>query len=77
MIRHRSFSLIHFLSTGIRLSAEIVQIDRAAFRSHASLLAEDLFLRRQLAFYGERKIKPHRMSDAAQLVLGFWSRWFD
>jgi hypothetical protein len=77
MTRHRSFSLIHFLSTGIRLSAEIVQMGRVAFRSHASLVAENLFLRKQLAFYGERKIKPHCMSDAARLALVFWSRWFD
>jgi hypothetical protein len=38
---------------------------------------ENLFLRKQLAFYGERKIKPHRVRDAARLALVFWSRWFD
>jgi hypothetical protein len=77
MTRHRSFSLIHFLSTGIRLSVEIFQMGRVAFRSHASLVAENLFLRKQLAFYGERKIKPHRIRDAVRLALVFWSRWFD
>src|SRR5258708_21949296 len=41
------------------------------------LVAENLFLRQQLAFYGERKIKPHFMSDAARFPLLFWSRWFD
>lgn len=40
-------------------------------------MAENLFLRKQLAFYGERKIKPHRVRDVARLALVFWSRWFD
>src|SRR5260370_107656 len=77
MTRHRSFPIIHFLLTGVRLSAEIARVGRVAFRSHASLVAENLFLRKQLAFYEERKIKPHRLRDAARLALVFWSRWFD
>src|SRR5713101_3658792 len=77
MTRHRSFPIIHFLLTGVQLSAEIARVGRVAFRSHASLVAENLFLRKQLAFYEERKIKPHRLRDAARLALVFWSRWFD
>src|SRR6267143_1063069 len=76
MTRHRSFPLVHFLLTGVRLSAEIVCLGRVAFRSRASLVAENLFLRKQLAFYGERKIKPQRLIDAARLALVLWSRWF-
>jgi len=33
--------------------------------SQASLAAEILFLRKQLAFYQERKVKPRRFDDAA------------
>src|SRR5260370_7374389 len=77
MTRHRSFPLIHFLLTGVQLSAEIARVGRVAFRSHASLVAENLFLRKQLAFYGERKIKPHRLRDASRLAFLFCSRWFD
>src|SRR5258708_32624953 len=77
MTRHGSFPLIHFLLAGVRLSAEIVRVGQVAFRSHASLVAENLFLRKQSAFYGERKIKPHRLRDAARLALLFWSRSFD
>jgi hypothetical protein len=60
----------------IWLLAEIVRVGRVAFQSHASLVAENLFLRKELAFYRERKIKPHRVRDAARLALVFWSRWF-
>jgi len=38
-------------------------------RSRASAAAEILFLRKQLVFYQERKIKPRRFDDAARLSL--------
>jgi transposase InsO family protein len=47
------------------------------FRSHSVLVAENLFLRKQLAFYQERKIAPRRLTDAARLSLVVWSRLFD
>jgi putative transposase len=34
-------------------------------RSHTRLAAENLFLRKQLAFYCERRIKPRRLDDRA------------
>jgi hypothetical protein len=40
-------------------------------------VAENLFLRKQLAFYQERKAKPRRLTDTARLALVLWSRWFD
>jgi ERCC4-type nuclease len=46
-------------------------------RSQASAAAEILFLRKQLAFYQERKIKPRRFDDAARLSLLLLSRLFD
>jgi putative transposase len=55
--------LLRFVSTGVR------------FRS--SLVAENLFLRKQLAFYQERKVRPRRLTDAARLTLALWSRWFN
>jgi hypothetical protein len=45
--------------------------------SHSSLAAEILFLRKQLAFYQERKIKPRRFDDAARLSMVFLSKLFD
>jgi putative transposase len=46
-------------------------------RSQASLAAEILFLHKQLAFYQERKIRPHRFDDAARLSMLFLSKLFD
>ncbi len=37
-------------------------------------MAENLFLRKQLAFYREHKIIPRPLTDAARLSLVFWSR---
>ena len=48
-----------------------------SLRSESSLAAENLFLRKQLGFYQERKIKPRRTSPSAQVTLILLSRWFD
>jgi len=48
-----------------------------AVRSRASLVAENLFLRKQLAFYQERKVKPRRLTDSARLLLVMHSHWID
>ena len=37
--------------------------------SHRRLAAENLFLRKQLAFYIERKVRPRRLNDAARIAL--------
>jgi hypothetical protein len=49
----------------------------STFRSRTSLMAENLFLRKQLAFYQEHQIKPRRLTNAARLSLVFWSRFLD
>src|SRR6476659_9767003 len=45
--------------------------------SQASLVAEILLLRKQLAFYQERKIKPRRFDDAGRLSMLLLSKFFD
>jgi putative transposase len=55
--------LLHFLVLGLR--------------SKTSLAAENLFLRKQIAFYQERKIKPRRLDNPTRLALVRLSRWFD
>ncbi len=47
------------------------------FRSRTCLTAENLFLRKQLAFYQEHKVKPHPLTNAARLTLVLWSRLCD
>ena len=46
-------------------------------RSRACLIAENLFLRKQLALYAERKAKAHRATVATRFTLAFLSRFFD
>jgi transposase InsO family protein len=47
------------------------------WRASAALAAENLFLRKQLALYQERKVKPRRATHAARIALVWLSRWFD
>jgi len=44
-------------------------------RSRAQLAAENLFLRKQLALYRERKVKPRRADDATRFILAALSRF--
>ena len=48
----------------IELVAEALRWLRLAFRSSQSIQAENLFLRRQLALYIERGVKPRRIDPA-------------
>jgi putative transposase len=69
--------------SGLQLSSLIragfgICLELSAFlvsfvRSRSSLMAENLLLRKQLAFYQERQIRPRRLTDAARLSLVFWS----
>src|SRR5882724_10154700 len=45
--------------------------------SPTALAAENLFLRKQLALYQERQIKPRRATDAARLTMLWLGRLFD
>jgi putative transposase len=51
-----------------------VGLSGAAVRSHAQVAAENLFLRKQLALYVERQVKPRRADDATRIVLVALSR---
>ena len=77
MTRRLSSFLCHVLSTTHGLLAEALGFVQVAFRSRASLMAENLFLRKQLAFYRERNIRPQRLTGSARLTLLFWAQWFN
>jgi len=49
----------------------VLRFLKTAARSRNSLVAENLFLRKQLAFYQEHEKKPRRLTDAARIVLVF------
>ncbi len=59
------------------LAVDAVSFAGSSLRSRTALLAENLFLRKQLAFYQEREIRPWRLTNAARLSLVLWSRLFD
>jgi hypothetical protein len=42
-----------------------------------SLAAENLLLRKQLAFYVERKTKPWRLNNAARIALALLAPWIN
>ncbi len=49
---------------------------RIGFRTRTEIIAENLFLRRQLALYQERKIRRRRPTPPAKLALVVLSRFF-
>src|SRR2546426_8758480 len=55
--------------TVLRIADDLVRLTAAAARSHAELAAENLFLRKQLALYAERQVKPRRADDATRITL--------
>src|SRR5215813_2823462 len=59
------------------LLCEVLGLLRLLLGSKASLAAEVLFLRKQLACYQERKIKPRRFDDAARISLLLLAQLFD
>jgi hypothetical protein len=61
----------------LRLAGDTIRFLAFCFRSRTSLAAENLFLRKQLAFYQERKIKPRRADNPTRLTLVLLSRWFE
>jgi putative transposase len=61
----------------LNLFADLLRFLIITLRAKSSLAAENLFLRKQLAFYKERRIRPRRISHPARLTLLRLSRWFD
>jgi putative transposase len=61
----------------IELIGETLRWLLLAFRSSQSIQAENLFLRRQLALYVERGVKPRRIDLATRMGLALLSRLFD
>jgi hypothetical protein len=50
---------------------------KTAAHPRASLAAEILFLRKQLAYYHDHQVKARRLTDASRLSLLLWSRFFE
>ena len=63
--------LHHLLLTTFDLWLDILRFIRLSLRPNWALAAENLLLRKQLALYLERKVKPHRATDVTRLTLVF------
>jgi hypothetical protein len=60
-----------------RLLADLLRLIALSVRRGRSLEAENLFLRRQLAVYKERGIKPRRIDAATRMSVVFLSKLFN
>src|SRR5215510_12397566 len=73
--------LLHHLVQLVRillvLLGNTVRFLLLCLRPPAALAAENLFLRKQLALYQERHVRPRRATDATRLALVWLGRWFD
>jgi len=49
----------------------------SAAKSRSALGTENLFLRKQLCLFQERKVPPHRADDSTRWMMAFLSRLFD
>jgi len=77
MTSQRSLFALRFSCIALTLLGETVRLGRTALHSRTSLVAENLFLRKQLAFYQERNTRSRRLTDSARVCLVLLSRWFD
>ena len=64
-------------STIRRLLSDVVTLIRLALTLQVRLAAENLFLRKQLALYHERGVKPRRSDPETRAVLVLLSRLVD
>src|SRR5215472_3753543 len=69
-------TLAHCFRTVLRVMADLVRLAFLAARSRSALAAEDLFLRKQLALFQERQVKPRRANDATRWTMATRSRLF-
>ena len=69
-------SLLRLVSVLFDLAQDAVRFLLLGTRSSAAIKAENLFLRKQLALYLEREVKPRRATDATRLFMVLLSRVF-
>ena len=65
------------IRTALLLVGDLLQFVALVCCSRERLAAENIFLRKQLAFYVERKVKPRRLNDAARIALVLLARVID
>ena len=69
--------MIVILRIVLRLLTDLVALTAFAFRRRRATAAEILVLRRQIALYKERGIKPRRIDAVTRISLALLSRFFN
>ena len=69
-------AVVHCLRTVSLVAVDVVRLVAVATRPRAALVAENLFLRKQLALFQERKVRPRRADAATRWMMSSLSRWF-
>ena len=70
-------ALGHCFRTAAIVLLDLLRSVRLAAYSRSAVAAENLFLRKQLALFQERRIKPHRADDATRWLMVTVSRLLD
>jgi putative transposase len=69
--------VIVLLRMVLRLLADVAGLIALSVRPRRAIEAENLVLRRQLALFKERGIKPRRIDAATRASVAWLSRWCD
>ncbi len=76
-LRYTAISVKLALVTILGLFLDLLRYLYTGLRSDTVLAAENLFLRKQLALYQERHVKPRRIDAATRIALEFLSKHFN
>lgn len=68
--------LRHSLATLSSVAYDLVRLPVLSMLSRRALAAENLYLRKQLALFQERKVKPRRAHDSTRLIMVILGRMF-
>ena len=71
-----SQSVVHCLRTASSVALDLLRLVVLTSRSRRALAAENLFLRKQLALFQERRIKPRRAVDSTRWMMAALSAMF-
>jgi putative transposase len=68
-------NVVPLARTLLMLLTDVWRFLRLCLRPSPALAAENLFLRKQLALYQERQIRPRRATQATRMALAWLARW--
>ena len=68
-------AVVHCQRTLSLVAVDLIRLVTLAARPWAALVAENLFLRKQLALFQERKIRPRPADAATRWMMAALSQW--